>query len=125
MGSRPDGWWNDPVAGARRLTEEIASWCAEAWEPVTVVFDGRHQPSVAQLAGGPLVVEFASRPGRDAADDRIVELAADSADDSAGDGVGSAGPLTVVTADRGLIARLPAGTGVEGPRAFLRRVGGG
>jgi hypothetical protein len=116
MGSRPDGWWNDPVGAAGRLTQEIATWCGSAYEPVTVVFDGPHQPSVAILAGGPLVVAFAGRSGRDAADDRIVELAAG--------GIRSEGiELTVVTADRGLIARLPAGTAVEGPRAFLRRIG--
>jgi len=120
MGSRPDGWWNDRAGAAQRLTQQIAGWCAEVYQPVTVVFDGRHQPSVAMLAGGPLVVEFAGSSGRDAADHRIVALAAEAVDPERRDLT----VVTVVTADRGLIARLPSGTAVEGPRTFLRRIGG-
>jgi hypothetical protein len=60
-------------------------------------------------------VEFATRPGRDAADDRIVEIVED---------VYAAEPdLRVVTSDRGLAQRLPPGVAVEGAGAFRTRLG--
>lgn len=120
VGSRPDGWWNDPAAAAARLVQAVAEWCRDAAEgdvgvppdDVVLVFDGRPDPRLAELAGGPLRVEFARRAGRDAADDRIVEMAHRVTDDA----------LTVVTSDRGLIARLPRHVAVEGAGRFRDRV---
>ena len=115
MGAGADGWWNDPVAGARRTTQAVAIWCRTHDDGVVLVFDGRPEPSVAELAGGNLTVAFAPRPGRDAADDEIVarvgERFADEPD------------LTVVTSDRGLVDRLPPGVHVEGAGRFRRRIG--
>jgi hypothetical protein len=134
MGSRPDGWWNDRAGAATRLTDAIAAWCRSHDDHVVVVFDGRPVADVVARAGGNLEVRFAPRPGRDAADDHIVDLLDDLLDErNVGGGAepdvegcldGSVeGGLVVVTADRGLVARLPSGVRVEGPRAFLRRLG--
>lgn len=116
VGSRPDGWWNDPAAAAARLVQAVAEWCRSAAagdvDEVVLVFDGRPDPRLADLAGGPLRVEFARRSGRDAADDRIVEMAHRAGDDA----------LTVVTSDRGLVARLPQQVMVEGAGRFRDRV---
>ncbi len=117
MGAGADGWWNDPVAAAARLTQAVATWCTAGadGEPVTIVFDGRPEPRLAALAGGDLVVDFARRAGRDAADDRIVELV--------DEGYAATPELTVVTSDKGLVARLPPGVTVEGAGAFRTRLG--
>jgi len=115
MGAGADGWWNDPVGAAARLTQVIAEWCRSHEDVVTIVFDGRPEPRLSELAGGNLSVGFARRPGRDAADDRIVEMVED---------VFSAEPeLHVVTSDKGLAARLPPGVRVEGAGRFRARLG--
>ena len=59
-------------------------------------------------------IRYAGHCAPNAADDLIVEIVRAEAD---------GGPITVVTSDRGLIERLPAGTAVEGARAFRDRVG--
>ncbi len=115
MGSRPDGWWNDRVGAARRLTQAVAEWCRTHHDPVTLVYDGDPDPSVRQLAGGALTVLGSLRRGRDAADHRIVDLADDLAADL------EAAPdrrITVVSSDRGLLARLPEGVEVIGAGSF-------
>ena len=115
MGAGADGWWNDPTAAAVRLTQAIAEWALTHDDAVTVIFDGRPEPRLAELAGGNLTVDFARRPGRDAADDRIVELVEEV--------YGAEPDLTVVTSDRGLGARLPPGVEVEGAGRFRTRLG--
>lgn len=123
MGSRPDGWWNDREGAMARLTQSVAEWCRTMDDEVLVVFDGAERPAVAGLAGGNLSVRFA--PGRrNAADDVIV---AEAEGVGKAEGVGEAEEasgmgITVVTADRGLIGRLPDGVAVEGPRRFLDRL---
>jgi predicted RNA-binding protein with PIN domain len=113
MGAAGDGWWNDPPAAAARLTQSVAEWCRTHGDAVTLVFDGRPQAPLEELAGGNLAVAFARRSGRDAADDRIVELVEER--------FGEEPALTVVTSDRGLVGRLPPGVTVEGAGAFRRR----
>jgi hypothetical protein len=115
MGAGADGWWNDPVAAAARLAQAVAVWSRTHDDPVVLVFDGRPEPSVAAAGGGGLEVAFAARPGRDAADDRIVELVAAA--------YGDEPALTVVTSDRGLVDRLPPGVAIEGAGAFRARLG--
>jgi len=105
MGSRPDGWWNDRVGAMERLTQQVAEWCWSHDDDVVLVFDGRVQPEVQALGGGNLVVEFAGRSARDAADDVIVDRARPSD--------------RVVTADRGLVSRLANGVERVGPKTFL------
>lgn len=113
MGSRPDGWWNDPLGAAERLTQTVAEWCRAHDDEVVLVFDGRPEQRLRQLAGGNLTVDFATRRGRNAADDRIAELA---------DADGEPRALTVVTSDRGLQDRLPEGVAVVGSGTFRRRL---
>ncbi|MEO1062068.1 MAG: NYN domain-containing protein [Actinomycetota bacterium] len=112
MGSRPDGWWNDPLGAAERLTQSIAEWCRTHDDEVVVVYDGRPEGRLQRLAGGNLTVDFATRPGRDAADDRIVELAIAPGDDD----------LVVVTSDRGLRDRLPEEAAIVGAGSFRSRL---
>jgi predicted RNA-binding protein with PIN domain len=114
MGAAGDGWWNDPPAAAARLAQSVAEWCRTHDDAVTLVFDGRPQAALEELAGGNLAVTFARRSGRDAADDRIVELVEER--------FGAEPALTVVTSDRGLVGRLPPGVAVEGAGAFRRRL---
>lgn len=111
-GSIPDGWWRDKDGALRRLVDAIAAhdWGGE-W--VIVVADGR--PLEGQPAGtrGDVELRYAGHTNPDAADDVIVDIATADTD----------GPTTVVTSDRGLIERLPAGVTIEGARAFRDRVG--
>lgn len=115
MGAGADGWWNDRVGAAVRLTQAIASWCNEHDDEVVLVFDGAPEQRVSGLSGGNLQVGFATRSGRDAADDRIVEIVEQRFGDSP--------ELTVVTSDRGLVDRLPPGVVVEGAGRFRSRLG--
>lgn len=115
MGAGADGWWNDPVAAAERLAQAVATWCRDHDDAVTLVFDGRPDDRLRAAAGGNLTVDFARRAGRDAADDRIVELVEAA--------YGPEPDLTVVTSDRGLAGRLPPGVEVEGAGRFRDRLG--
>ncbi|HSL58496.1 MAG TPA: NYN domain-containing protein [Acidimicrobiales bacterium] len=109
MGTRPDGWWRDRPAAQHRLADEVAAALAE---PTTVVFDGR-DPGGDWPPG--LEVRFAERPGPDAADDLIVRLLDERADEP---------PPTVVTSDRALAARCrDRGAEVVGAGTFLARLG--
>jgi predicted RNA-binding protein with PIN domain len=110
MGAGARGWWNDPPAAAARLTQAIAEWCRTHDDEVILVFDGPENPAAAGLAGGNLRIEFADRPQRDAADDRIVELVEEM--------FGDEPQLTVVTSDKGLVARLPPGVTVLSSGGF-------
>src|SRR3954452_17828915 len=73
IGSRPDGWWRDRPAAARRLIEEIREWASE---PVVVVLDAGPDELLGTENG--VEVVRAPRQGRDAADDEIVRLLAAS-----------------------------------------------
>lgn len=115
MGAGADGWWNDPVGAAERLTQAVATWCRDHEDDVVLVFDGRPEERLSVLAGGNLEVDFARRSGRDAADDRIVEVVEQR--------YGAEPHLTVVTSDKGLRDRLPPGVGTEGAGAFRTRAG--
>jgi len=114
MGAGADGWWNDPVAAATRLSQQVAEWCRTHDDDVILVFDGKSAEAVAEKAGGNLRIEFAPRPKRDAADDRIVELVNELFVDPA---------MRVVTSDKGLAARLPPGVDVQSSGSFRRQLG--
>lgn len=76
-----------------------------------LLFDGAPDFDVLAESLGNLRVEYAARRGRDAADDRIVDLAHDGTPDT-----------VVVTADRSLLERLPPDIQREGPRTFAARL---
>jgi predicted RNA-binding protein with PIN domain len=105
IGSRPTGWWRDRPRAMRELVEQLA----RLREPVTVIFDGR---PIELDDTGQVEVRFASRHGRDAADDDIAALAAES---------GAA--LCVVTSDAALAERVRRqGAEVVGAKAFRDRL---
>ena len=115
MGANVARWWNDPVGVAEKLLRRLASWCVEhPDDDVLVVFDGKPEDRLRRVAGGNLRVDFATRSGRDAPDDRIVELVDDLFVEP---------ELTVVTSDKGLAARLPPGVEVLGAGAYGTLVG--
>lgn len=111
MGAHPDGWWRDRAGAQARWAERIAAWADTHADVVVLIFDGPEDPDVLLCSLGNLTVRFARRRGRDGADDDLAELARDGTPDT-----------TLVSADRGLLARLPDGVVVEGPRAFARRL---
>ena len=113
IGSRPDRWWNDPDRAVRRLIGELDRFAAATGDDVTVVFV-RRPPDVDPGHHGAVRVAFASRHGRNAADDEIVTMVAGDPDPAAG---------RVVTSDRRLAERVrDLGAGVEPSSRFRRRI---
>jgi predicted RNA-binding protein with PIN domain len=113
IGSRPDRWWNDPDRAVRRLIDELDRFAAATGDDVTVVFD-RRPPDVDPGRHGAVDVAFASRRGRNAADDEIVTMVAGDPDPGGG---------RVVTSDRRLAERVrDLGGRVEPASRFRRRV---
>jgi hypothetical protein len=118
LGSRPDGWWRDRAGATARLLTRLAHLPAS-----TVAGPSGESLTCTGLVA---VVEGAARdvPGPPAL--RVVR-AAGSGDDAlvaeaatlSRAGTGARADLLVVTADRGLRARLPAGTPVTGPGWLL------
>ena len=76
IGSRPDGWWRDRDGAARRLLTELQRFAAATGGEVTLVLDGRPLPDVVEGRHDGVEVVYARRAGRDAGDDRLVELVA-------------------------------------------------
>jgi len=112
VGARPDGWWRDPAAAARRLLTRLQCLATTYDGTVTVVFDVPRPDLPAGEHEG-VVVHYATRRGRDAADDRIRELLAG----------GGATEVEVITSDRALAADAQSfGARVTGAGAFLARL---
>ncbi|MFE3272689.1 hypothetical protein [Nocardia sp. NPDC059239] len=113
VGSRPDGWWRDRAGAARRLLGELGP-LRERLPGVTdvvVVLEGAAK-AAAGSAGAELRVVLADGSG----DDAVVEVVAAEA----GKAGARAGSVLVVTADRGLRARVEAlGATTAGP-SWLR-----
>ena len=114
MGSRPDGWWRDRAGAASRLMASLvplvaARVSAPEGEPiefnrVVAVIEGQ-----ARKATAPPELEVVAAPAD--GDTAIVAIARD---------VLAEGEIPlVVTADRGLRERLPAGSRIAGPRWLL------
>jgi hypothetical protein len=111
VGSRPDGWWRDrPGAAARLVARLEAALAAGALAaPVTVVLEGvARRGAVVGTSSAGLSVAHADRDGDSAIADLTATLVAGGAE------------VTVVTADRGLRARVvDAGGTVVGPSWLL------
>ncbi|HET7328356.1 MAG TPA: hypothetical protein VFJ14_13840 [Nocardioidaceae bacterium] len=112
MGARPDGWWRDRAGAAGRLLAAMGADLTESAE-VAVVLEGAARAAAEPGTFNGIEVVHAAGSG----DDAIVGLVAAAA---AGDPNRS---LTVVTADRGLRARVEElGAQVHGPRWLIRRL---
>jgi predicted RNA-binding protein with PIN domain len=116
IGSRPDGWWRDRDGAVRRLLADLQALArGPVDEMVTLVLDGRPLADVPEGAHDGVHVVYARRSGRNAADDRIVELVAALAEP---------GDATVITSDRALAQQVRAlGAAVNGAGTLLRRLG--
>jgi predicted RNA-binding protein with PIN domain len=111
IGSRPDGWWRDRDGAVRKLLTRLQELASTSGDDATLVLDGRPLTDVPEGDHGGVHVRYATRGGRNAADDRIVELVGDDADPAS---------ITVVTSDRELAQRLrDLGAGVVGARTLL------
>jgi hypothetical protein len=114
VGSRPDGWWRDREGAAERLLARLAGLVGRRLagpdgvdltvEEVVAVVEGRARDATAPEG---IRVVRARGSGDDALAECAVELAAEHRS------------LLVVTADRGLRARLPDGAAVTGPGWLL------
>ena len=114
IGAQADGWWRDRDGAARRLLSRLQHAAARSGEEISLVLDGRPLADLPEGEHDGVAVRYARRSGRDAADDRIVDMVA--ADDDAA-------ALVVVTSDRELIDRVTTiGARTEGARTFLRRL---
>jgi hypothetical protein len=117
VGSRPDGWWRDRAGAATRLLDRLAG------------LPGRRLPGPdgdpVDVRSVVAVVEGAARGVGDPTDADLLDVvrAAGSGDDAlvaVVERLAAAGEeVLAVTADRGLRARLPAGTAVAGPGWLL------
>jgi len=117
MGARADGWWRDRPAAARRLLARVQCYASRVDHPVVVVFDVP-QADLPEGDHGGVAVRYARRPGRDAADDRIMEeLKSDRVTEGS---AARRGRVELVTSDRELARRARAqGAVVSGAGAFL------
>jgi ribosomal protein S18 acetylase RimI-like enzyme len=110
IGCRPDGWWRDRVGAVTRLADHLQVLAERTGEAVVLVVDGGPSSELPAGRRGSVEVQYARRRGRDAADDRLVELLA--ATPPTPDA-----PVAVVTADGRLRERVHAlGAEVVGPR---------
>jgi hypothetical protein len=114
VGARPDGWWRDRAGATGRLLGRLAAAGPRLTAPdggrvtgVVAVVEGRARDVTAPEG---IQVVRAEGSGDDAVVARAVELS------------GQGTPLVVVTADRGLRARLPAGAAVVGPGWLLTQL---
>ncbi|TWD81117.1 hypothetical protein FB561_2221 [Kribbella amoyensis] len=118
IGSRPNGWWRDRAGAARRLLASLTEYhqSLAVPHPVTVILEGQAR------AAAPDPADHATGDGQREADGVEVVVAEGSGDDTIVDVVRRAAdheparPITVVTADRGLRARVEAlGATTVGP----------
>lgn len=108
IGSRPTGWWRDRPGAARRFTEQVRTTVANGRldPPVTIVLEGQSRSGAVESDIDGVAVVHAPGEG----DDTIAVIAAVHDD------------VVVVTADRGLAARVRAANGtVVGPSWLLDR----
>jgi predicted RNA-binding protein with PIN domain len=99
IGSKPDGWWRDREGATQRLVAHLQQYAAQSGDRIAVVLDGRPLSDLPEGVHEGVLVAYARRSGRNAADDRIVDEVERDRDP---------GSLTVVTSDRELATRVRA-----------------
>jgi hypothetical protein len=112
VGSRPDGWWRDRPAAASRLLESLADLHGAA----AVHPDGGKD--AVRLSAVLAVVAGAARSAAAPESVAVVRAARDGDTEVVAEArriLADGNVPLVVTADRGLRARLPAGSQVAGP----------
>lgn len=110
VGSRPTGWWRDRAGAARNLVAGIraAVMDGKVDGPVVIVLEGAARVGAEEGEAG--CVRIVHAPG--SGDETIADLAAHTLQ-----------PVTLVSADRGLRARVErSGATVVGPRWLLDRL---
>ncbi len=117
VGSRPDGWWRDRPGATARLLARLAALPGRT-------LDG---PTGGELTCAAVVAVVEGQARDVAAPDGVaVVRARGSGDDAlveeAGRRAAEGSALLVVTADRGVRERLPAGVLVGGPGRLLERL---
>jgi hypothetical protein len=106
VGSRPDGWWRDRAGAASRLLESLAGL-----RGATVLYPGGE--GSVRLSAVLAVVEGAARSAAGPDSVAVVSAAQDGDSEVVSQArriVADGNVPIVVTADRGLRARLPAGS---------------
>lgn len=104
VGSRPDGWWRDRPGAAARLHAQLVG-ADLAYAEVVLVLEGKARAGVPEGTDGRVRTVHAPADG----DASIAALTGTENH-----------PVTVVTADRGLTARVVAAGGqVVGPGWLL------
>jgi hypothetical protein len=109
IGSRPTGWWRDRPAAARQFADQVRESVTDGRieTPVVLVLEGQARAGVAEGDDGGVQIVHAPGEG----DDTIAAIAGDHHD------------AVVITADRGLAARVRAVSAeVRGPRWVLDRL---
>jgi 8-oxo-dGTP diphosphatase len=110
VGSRPDGWWRDRAGAAQRLLRAIAAVGPGVFALPQGGFGWVVRPVVVLEGVASRALDIAGIEvvrARGSGDDAIVDVARD------------VGDCVVVTADRGLRARLPSHAHPLSPSAFL------
>jgi predicted RNA-binding protein with PIN domain len=111
IGTRPDGWWNDPVKAMHRFADSLEEFATRTGDEVTVVFDKNPGP-LDDIAA--IDVRVARWKGRNAADHEIEEIVAADHD---------AASLRVVTSDKRLVERVTEqGAKVTSSGRFLNQL---
>lgn len=119
VGSRPDGWWKDRAGAASRLLSSLAALRA-AGVPEETVGEGT-LPIVRRWPRVVVVLEGEAKAAGDVPGLDVVRAAGSGDDEIVAQAERFASaPVTVVTADRGLIERVRAvGAGTSGPGRLL------
>src|ERR1700694_2582475 len=97
IGSRPHGWGARRGGAGREMPTRPQDLASTSGDDTTLVLDGRPLTDLPEGDHGGVHVRYATRGGRNAADDRIVELVGADADPAS---------ITIRTPDPGLAQRL-------------------
>ena len=118
VGASGGQWWRDRPAAVRRLLARLGRYARHSHQLVELVLDVPQDDLPEGIHEG-IVVRYATRRGRDAADDRIRQRVAELI------AAGDAGPIEVVTSDRALGDDVRAlGASVVGAGTFVGRLDG-